>query len=297
MGQTMLAARAHGADPSSVSLETVPRPVPGPGEVLVEVRATAVTSNELTWSESVPFIPCHDVSGVVVGLGPRAVGLTVGDAVYGLVPFDRAGAAADYVAVPTEALAVKPGPTDDVEAATIPLAALTAWQALVDHADVQPGQHVVVLGGAGGVGQFVVQLAVHLGAVVTATASAGAADTVRALGATTVLDFASPFEQDVAPADVVVDTIGGGAIARSWALLKPGGILVGIADEPSHDEATAHGVRAVYFVVEPRGDQLASITTLVESGTLRPAVVGCSRWPTPSRPSSRAAMVTWSARS
>lgn len=272
MSETMLAARAHSADPSSVALETVPRPDPGPGDVLVEVMATALTSDELTWSESAPFIPCHDVSGVVAALGPRAAGLAVGDAVYGLVPFDRAGAAAGYVAVPAQALAAKPAPTDHVEAATVPLAALTAWQALVDHADVQPGQHVVVHGGAGGVGQYVVQLAVHLGAVVTATASAGAADAVRALGAATVLDFGSPFEQQVAPADVVVDTIGGEAVARSWGLLKPGGILVGVADEPSSDEAAAHGVRAVYFVVEPRGDQLASITSLVESGALRPAV-------------------------
>ena len=292
MAQTMLAARAHGADPAAVSVEIVPRPDPGSGDVLVEVMATALTSDELTWSESTPFIPCHDVSGVVAALGSRALGFTVGDAVYGLVPFSRAGAAAGYVAVPAEALAAKPGRTDHVEAATVPLAALTAWQALVDHADVQRGQHVVVHGAAGGVGQYVVQLAVHLGAVVTATASPGAADAVRALGATTVLDFRSRFEQDVTPCDVVVDTIGGEAITRSWGLLKPRGSWSGwlTSRRPMRQQprVSAPSTSSSNHV-GTSSRRSPPCSSPVPSARLW---VRCSRWPTPSRPSSRAATVT-----
>jgi NADPH:quinone reductase-like Zn-dependent oxidoreductase len=271
MTETMLAAQAYGSDPSSLVLETVPRPTPGPGDVLVEVMATALTRDELTWPEVSPFIPCHDLSGVVAEVGDGVVGIAVGDEVYGLVPFDRPGAAATYVVAPSTALAPKPSSADHLAAASVPLAALTAWQALVDHADLQPGQHVVVLGGAGGVGQYVVQVAAHLGATVTATASADAADVVAALGARTVVDFQAPFD-DVLPADVVVDTIGGEALDRAWALLRPGGLFVGIAAEPSADEAEARGLRAAYFVVAPDGTQLTAITALVESGALRTSV-------------------------
>lgn len=268
--ESMYAVRAHSADPTDLRYEQVPRPIPGPGEVLVAVHATAVTAGELSWSNEWPLIPAHDLSGVVAELGPEVSDLTAGDKIYGLVGFDRPGAAAEYVAVPVDQLAGKPGSIDHLAAATVPLGALTAWQALVDHAKLVAGQHVLVHGGAGGVGSYAVQLAAHRGAKVTATASQADAEFVAGLGAHTVIDYRSRFEDQVNDVDVVIDTVGGQTLARSWQVLRPGGILVGIADEPSAEDADRHGVRAVYFVVEPHREQLTEIAKLVDAGALRP---------------------------
>jgi len=168
--RTMRAMRASGPDPASLACETIPVPEPGPGELLVEVQATAVTAGELTWPESWPAIPCHDLSGVVAAAGPGVEGWATGDEVYGLVGFDRPGAAAEYVTAPAAQLAPKPSAIDHLAAAAVPLGALTAWQALHEHARLQPGQHVLVHGGAGGVGAYAVQLAALAGARVTTTA-------------------------------------------------------------------------------------------------------------------------------
>jgi NADPH:quinone reductase-like Zn-dependent oxidoreductase len=168
----MRAMRASGPDPASLACETIPIPEPGPGELLVEVQATAVTAGELAWPESWPAIPCHDLSGVVTAAGPGAEGWPPGAEVYGLVGFDRPGAAAEYVTAPAAELAPKPSSIDHLAAAAVPLGALTAWQALHEHARLQPGEHVLVHGGAGGVGAYAVQLAAVHGTRVTATASA-----------------------------------------------------------------------------------------------------------------------------
>jgi NADPH:quinone reductase-like Zn-dependent oxidoreductase len=168
----MHAVLAHGSDPTTLTYDTLPRPRPGPGEVLVAVHATAVTAGELTWPETWPFIPAHDVSGVAADTGEGVTDIHLGDEVYGLIGFDRPGAAAEYVAVPATDLAAKPATADHFATATLPLGGLTAWQALIDHASLEEGQHVLIHGGAGGVGTYAVQLAVHLGARVTATASA-----------------------------------------------------------------------------------------------------------------------------
>jgi NADPH:quinone reductase-like Zn-dependent oxidoreductase len=203
----MHAVLAHGSDPTSLTYETLPRPRPGPGEVLVAVHATAVTAGELTWPETWPVIPAHDVSGVAADLGEGVTDIHVGDEVYGLIGFDRPGAAAEYVAVPATDLGPKPATADHFATATLPLGGLTAWQALIDHARLEEGQHVLIHGGAGGVGTCAVQLAVHLGARVTATASAADAGFVTGLGASSVIDYTSRFEEQVADVDVVVDTV------------------------------------------------------------------------------------------
>jgi len=269
---TMRAVVAHANDASGLAYETMPVPAPGPGEVLVEVHATAITAGELTWPESTPFIPAHDLSGVVAGLGDKVQGLRVGDEVYGLIGFDRPGAAAEYVTVPAGDLAAKPATVDHIAAATLPLGALTAWQALNDHARLEKDRHVLVHGGAGGVGSFAVQLAAHLGARVTSTASARDADFVAALGASTVIDYRGRFEDHVADVDIVIDTVGGDTLARSWQVLRPGGIVIGVSDAPSAEDAEAHGARGVYFVVEPNKDQLVELARLVDVGSLRPVV-------------------------
>jgi NADPH:quinone reductase-like Zn-dependent oxidoreductase len=270
--ERMRAVRAHSSDPSDITTDTLPRPEPERDEVLVAVSATAVTSGELTWPESWPVIPAHDVSGVVEAVGADVTSLDVGDAVYGLIGFDRPGAAAEYVCVPAVDLAAKPPGIDHVAAAALPLGGLTAWQALFDHADLQPGQHVLVHGGAGGVGAYAVQLAAHHGATVTATASAADADLVAGLGASSVIDYDGRFEDQVHGVDVVIDPVGGEVLDRSWSTLRPGGILIGIADEPSQDDAAQAGVRSAYFIVEPNRDQLGELSRLTEEGALRPAV-------------------------
>jgi NADPH:quinone reductase-like Zn-dependent oxidoreductase len=270
--RTMSAMCASSPDPASLTSETIPVPDPGPGEVLVEVHATAVTAGELSWPESWPAIPCHDLSGVVAETGSEVADWRPGDEVYSLVAFDRPGAAAEYVTTSAADLAAKPSGVGHVEAASVPLGALTAWQALHEHARLQPGQHVLVHGGAGGVGIYAVQLASLYGARVTATASARDAEFVVGLGADEVLDYTRRFEDHVHDVDVVVDPVGGEVMARSWPVLRSGGILVAIAEEPDGDHGGRDDVRDVYFVVKPDGGQLRELAALVSKQQLRPAV-------------------------
>ncbi|MFE3635689.1 NADP-dependent oxidoreductase [Streptomyces sp. NPDC059168] len=286
MTTTMRAVRAHRrGGPEQLVYENAPRPAPGAGEVLVRVHAAAVTNGELawdaTWSDSfdgtgrdrTPVVPSHEVSGVVTELGPGVTGTAVGDEVYGLIPFTRDGAAAEYVTVPADVLAAKPSALDHPSAAAVPLAALTAWQALADHASLSAGESVLVHGGAGGVGSFAVQIAAALGARVTATASARDREFVAGLGADQVIDYAAErFEDHVADVDVVLDTVGGDTLARSWATLRRGGTLVSIVQPPDPDDAAARGARGVFFVVEPDRTGLAAVTGLIDDGRLTPVV-------------------------
>ncbi|MEV7326360.1 NADP-dependent oxidoreductase [Streptomyces sp. NPDC093970] len=283
---TMRAVRAHKrGGPEQLVYESSPRPTPATGEVLVSVRAASVTNGELawdaTWTDSfdgsgrdrTPIVPSHEVSGVVAELGPGVTGLSVGDAVYGLIPFTRDGAAAEYVTVPADVLAVKPSRLPHTDAAAVPLAALTAWQALAGKASLTSGQHVLIHGGAGGVGSFAVQIAAALGARVTATASARNREFVSRLGADQVVDYTGDrFEDLVDGADVVLDTVGGDTLARSWSVLRPGGTLVSIVQPPNPDDAAAHGARGVFFVVEPDRAGLDAISALIDDGRLTPVV-------------------------
>ena len=270
--RSMRAMCASSSDPASLTSQSVSVPDPGPGELLVEVRATAITADELTWPESWPAIPCHDLSGVVAATGPGTDGWRAGDEVYGLVGFDRPGAAAEYVTAPAADLAPKPASVDHLAAASIPLGALTAWQALHEHAKLAPGQHVLVHGGAGGVGAYATQLAAQFGARVTATASARNLAFVTGLGAHEVLDYSGRFEDHVRDVDVVVDPVGGATTGRSWAVLRSGGILVDIAEEPDEAKGGRDDVRSVFFVVRPDGGQLRELASLVDKGQLRPVV-------------------------
>ena len=270
--RSMRAMCASSSDPASLTSQSVSVPDPGPGELLVEVRATAITADELTWPESWPAIPCHDLSGVVAATGPGTDGWRAGDEVYGLVGFDRPGAAAEYVTAPAADLAPKPASVDHLAAASIPLGALTAWQALHEHAKLAPGQHVLVHGGAGGVGAYATQLAAQHGARVTATASARNLAFVTGLGAHDVLDYSGRFEDHVRDVDVVIDPVGGTTTARSWPVLRSGGILVDIAEEADQAKGGRDDVRSVFFVVRPDGGQLRELASLVDKGQLRPVV-------------------------
>src|SRR5262249_60276093 len=229
---TMRAMQAASPDPASLSCQRVPVPSPGQGEALVDVRATAVPAGELPWPETWPAVPCHDMSGVVAATGPGVAGWRPGDEVYGLIGFDRPGAAADFITVRAADLAAKPGTVGYVAAAAVSLGALTAWQALHEHARLRPGQHVLIHGGAGGVGAYAIQLAALHGARVSATASARDADFVAGLGAREVIDYTTHFEDQVHDVDVVIDPVGGATMARSWQVLRRDGILVAIAEQP-----------------------------------------------------------------
>ncbi len=215
----MTALRAHQrGGPQELVLESAPVPVPGAGEVLVAVHAAAITFDELTWQETwtragvsrAPVIPSHEVSGVIAEVGSGVTGFVPGDEVYGLIGFDRDGAAADFVAVPAADLAAKPSTVSHVVAAALPLAGLTALQALVDNAAVRAGESVLVLGGAGGVGALTVQLAALHGARVTATVRSDVGELLRGFGAQRVIDVRTEaFDGNGAAYDVVIDTVGG----------------------------------------------------------------------------------------
>jgi NADPH:quinone reductase-like Zn-dependent oxidoreductase len=265
--------------------EEVPRPEPGPDEVLVAVKAASMTPHELTWPatwthsldgtgpERTPTIPSHEFSGVVAARGAGVQSPAEGEAVYGLIPFTRDGAAAEYVTLPAAVVAAKPAAIDHDHTAALPLSALTAWQALLDHADLQAGQQVLVHGAAGGVGICVVQIAASLGARVSATAAAADLEFVKDLGAEQAIDYAHDrFEDHVRDLDVVVDLVGGATQSRSWSVLKRGGVLVTAAAPPDQQEAARHGVRGVYFIVEPDQNALRSIAELVDNGQLRPVL-------------------------
>lgn len=275
----MTALRAHRrGGPETLAVERAPVPAPAPGEVLIEVHAAAITADELTWTETwerdgadrTPIIPSHEVSGVVAGTAADVTEFVVGDQVYGLVRFDRDGAAAEYVSVPAADLASRPTTVSHLESAALPLAGLTAWQALVDHAHVQPGERVLVHGGTGGVGMLTVQLAAALGADVTATVRSDAGDLLSRLGATTVLDTRTErFDGPDADYDVVIDTVGGPTLERSFEVLRPGGRLVTLSAPPPAGKADAYEIEATFFVVVPDRGELAHLAELVDSGRMQ----------------------------
>jgi NADPH:quinone reductase-like Zn-dependent oxidoreductase len=271
----MTALRAHRrGGPEVLVVESAPVPRPAAGEVLVAVHAAAITFDELTWDETwrhLPVIPSHEVSGVVAAVADDVTDFAVGDEVYGLVRFDRDGAAAEYVTAPAADLATRPSAVPHALAAALPLAGLTAWQALVEHAGVRPGERVLVLGGTGGVGALAVQVAHLRGAEVTASIRSDAAELMRELGADHVIDTRTT---DLAPQsyDVVVDTVGGQALEGAFSAVCRGGRLVTLSAPPPAGKADELGVQATFFIVTPDRGQLAELAGLVDAGRLRIAI-------------------------
>ena len=280
----MKAIRIHErGNPEQLVYEDVPQPHPGPSEVLVRVYASGIIANELHYDATYQTqagtiralpIPGHDIAGVVEEIGTGVTTLRQGDEVYALIAFHRDGAEAEYtLALPNE-LAPKPHSLDFVQAAAVPLSALTAWQALFDHAGLVAGQTVLIHGAAGGVGVFAVQLAHWAGAHVIATASAHNHNFLRDLGADETIDYTTThFEEIVHNVDVVLDMIGGDTLERSWQVMKPGGVLVTVVSPRfSHEEAQRQNIRPVFFVVEPNREQLIQIGKLINAGQIRPII-------------------------
>jgi NADPH:quinone reductase-like Zn-dependent oxidoreductase len=281
----MKAIRLHRrGGPDQLVYEEVPTPSPGPGEVLVRVAAAALFVNELKWDvtyqttagEPRPLpIPGRDLCGVVAQVSAGASDVAVGDTVYAMLGYGRDGAQAAYtIAVPDE-LAPKPRTLDDVQAAAVPLSALTAWQALFVHAQISKGQRVLIHGASGGVGTYAVQLAHWAGAQVLATAAARHATFLRELGADVIIDYTTTRFEDVArEVDVVFDLVGGETLRRSWPVVRAGGVLVSVITPPppQAEQAVHPEVRFIYFIVAPSGAQLRQIADLVDAGLVRPFV-------------------------
>ncbi|WP_031521267.1 NADP-dependent oxidoreductase [Streptomyces sp. NRRL F-5123] len=259
-----------------------PRPVPGPTQVLVRVRATSVNPVELHVRSGAfpvlgepPFVLGWDVSGVVEEVDPGVHRFAVGDEVFGLPYFPAAaGANAEYVVAPARQLARKPAGVSHEEAAALPLVGLTAWHALVEIARVRPGQRVLVHGAGGGLGHIAVQIAKHLGAEVVGTASAGKHAFLRGLGADRLIDYRTADYAQVLrdePVDVVLETLGGGNAERSFGVLRPGGVLVSAVERLSTTLprlAVEAGVRFAAVGVEPDAAGLEELAALVEAGAL-----------------------------
>jgi NADPH:quinone reductase-like Zn-dependent oxidoreductase len=278
----MRAIRLHQVGESeALRYEDAPKPSPKDNEVLVRVYATAITPTEFAWyptfhtpeggTRPFPIILGHEFSGVVDAIGPACTGVQAGDPVYGLSDWFIDGAQADYCLTVPANIAPKPASLDHVQTAAVPISALTAWQALIDRAQLSQGQRVLIHGAAGGVGSFAVQLAHYKGAHVIATASAANADFVTTLGADEVIDYrTTPFETVVRDVDVVFDTVGGDTRDRSWGILSKGGRLVTIAADA--ERLTQPRVRDAFFIVEPNRVQLIEISRLIDAGVIRPIV-------------------------
>lgn len=270
--------------PEVLTVGQVARPEPLPTEVLVRVHAAGI--NPVDWKtragegmaglQTLPLIPGWDVSGVVEEVGFGVTTLAPGDEVYAMPWFPRpAGAYAEFVTAPSRQFARKPASAGHVEAAALPLAALTAWQALVDTAGVTGGQRVLVHAAAGGVGHLAVQFAKHLGAEVIATASRSRHSWLRELGADETIDYTRQrFEDVTGKIDVVIDMVGGrdDTDVRSVAVTRPGGLVVSVPNGVSEGLAAAAGqagVRTSPLLVEPDAAALTVIADLVDSGTVR----------------------------
>ncbi|MGP3989286.1 NADP-dependent oxidoreductase [Streptomyces sp. 3N207] len=280
---TMRAISQEMAGPPDVlELIETKRPEPGRGEILVRVHAAGV--NPADWKirergvfadgAPLPFTLGFDVSGVVEKTGDGVTLFQPGDEVFGMPRFPHpAGAYAEYVTAPARHFAPRPPGLTHVQSGALPLASLTAWQALVDTADVRPGQRVLIHAAAGGVGHLAVQIAKARGAHVIGTASAAKHDLLRSLGADELIDYRTQdFAETVRDVDVVLDSLGGPNWARSLRTLRPGGTLISILpldDTFPAAAAEAAGVRAVFMLVEPDQQGLREISTLVEDGRLR----------------------------
>jgi NADPH:quinone reductase-like Zn-dependent oxidoreductase len=269
---------------SGLSFEDAPDPAPTIGDVLVKVAAVGITHNELDWPLRTDrnghprdtIIPGQEVSGVVTALGMGTAGIAVGDEVFGLTDPYRDAAAAEYVAVEARNLARKPRTVDHVHAASVPRAGLTAWQALFDHGKLAQGQTAVIHGAGGAVGSTAVQLARWAGAEVIGTGRAHSRQLVKELGADRFIALDEDRLEDAAgsgfKADVVFDLVGGDVLARSSALLKPGGTLVSVVWREL--PADRDDIKKVFFVQEAKQVQLTELARLVDEGHLRPQVGG-----------------------
>jgi NADPH:quinone reductase-like Zn-dependent oxidoreductase len=280
--QQMKAIRVHqygGAD--AMKFEDAPRPGPKEDELLVRVIAAAVNPVDAKVRQgmfkmpgsTLPLVPGYDVSGIVEAAGAKVTKFKIGDAVYAYLSLERAGAYAEFAIVKEAEAAAKPKSLTYEQAAAVPLAALTAWQALVETAKLESGQTVLIHGGSGGVGVFAVQIAKARGAKVFATASAANQDLLRELGADTAIDYrATKFEEVAKDVDVVLDLVAGETLDRSYDVVKKGGIIVSVLDMPKKAELEKRGIRGTAILVRPAGEMLGELAQLIDARKVKPVV-------------------------
>ncbi|WP_330300592.1 NADP-dependent oxidoreductase [Streptomyces sp. NBC_00503] len=293
-------------DKAGVRGGEMPDPQVGADDVLVRIHAAGVNPLDLKIRDGdfkailpyrLPLVLGNDLAGVVVRVGPAVTRFAVGDEVYARPDKDRIGTFAELIAVHQDDVAIKPATLTMAEAASLPLVALTAWQALVERARVQPGQKVLIHAGAGGLGTIAVQLAKQLGAHVATTASTASVDLVKELGADVVIDYKrQAFETVLDGYDVVLDTLGGETLEKSLRVLKPGGKVISVAGPPDAAFARELGANAIlrlamsalsfktrrrakrlgvtysFLFMKASGDQLRELTPLIDAGKIRPVV-------------------------
>ena len=281
---TMKAIRIHNYGGSEVLIhEDAPLPVAADDEVLIRVHAAGV--NPVDWKvreghledllhHNLPLVPGWDVSGTIVEYGSKVMTFQNGDEVFAHTDLTRDGAYAEYIAVKAASITLKPESLDHVQAAAVPLAALTAWQALFDLAKLSAGQKVLIHAAAGGVGHYAVQFAKWVGAHVIGTASGKNIDFLKEIGVHEAIDYTTTvFDDVVNDVDVVFDTLSGDTRDRSWKVLKKDGILVTTLPPPPPEEITdQYGVRASFVFVQPNASELGEIAVLIDSGHVKPFI-------------------------
>ena len=277
----MKAYRCQQGNGGSVLVEVeLPDPIPKPHEVVVSVRAAGVTPTELLWyptthnqdgSARTDAVPGHEFSGEITAVGAQVSRFRVGDAVLGMSDWFENGATAQFCVAEENSIVLKPPALSHISAAATPIAALTAWQGLVERAKVRSGDRVLIVGASGSVGLMAVQVAALHGCVVFGSASAGAGPELKSLGCQEVFDFRTqPFEEHARGIDVVFDTVGGDTLAGAEKVLAPQGRMVTIAADAESN--TDPAIKAAFFIVEASAPQLERMITLWEKGQLQPFV-------------------------
>jgi NADPH:quinone reductase-like Zn-dependent oxidoreductase len=278
---SMMAWRVHAfGPPATMRFERVSRPDPGPGDVLVKVGAAGVgpwdawiRAGKSALPQPLPLTLGSDLAGDIVAVGPDVSDFRVGDQVYGVTNPRFIGAYAEYALASATMIARKPSSLTAIDAASVPVIAVTAWQGLFDQAQLKAGQTVVIHGAAGNVGAYAVQLACRAGLRTIATADADKIDFVRTLGADTVVDYRTQrFEDAARDVDAVLDLVGGDTQDRSFQVLRRGGKLISAVSHPNQDLAASHGVDARFFLVNVTSQSLTDIADLIDHGTLRTRV-------------------------
>jgi len=270
----------HFGDLDSLVVEDVPRPAPGEGEVLLQVKAAGVgpwdalvRSGRSVLPQPLPLTPGSDVSGLVEQVGAGVSQFHAGEAVFGATNARFTGGYAEYAVAAATKLAKIPPRLGFIEAASVPVVACTAWQMVFEQGAIDTTKRVLVHGAAGNVGAYAVQLARRVACEVIATAFSDDLAYVRALGADRVIDVnTSRFEELLTDVDVVLDTIGGETQDRSFAVLKPGGVLVSAVASPDQQKAARHGVKALFFLVDVSSQRLEELAALIEAGELATSI-------------------------
>jgi NADPH:quinone reductase-like Zn-dependent oxidoreductase len=266
--------------PEVLKFEQIPRPAPKENQLLVRVIASSVNpADPLTLSGKyarefdthLPLIPGYDIAGMVEKTGAKVTKLKAGDAVYGYPTFG--GGWAEYVAVTEGEVAKKPESLNFTEAAAVPMGALTAWQALVDVGQLHSGQTILIHGGSGGVGSFAIQIAKELGARVIATGATANQDLLKQLGADVCIDYTKQkFEETAKEVDAVLDPVGQDTLARSYGVVKKGGIVLSLVAQPDPAELAKHGIRGDAISAHPDAEELSEIAHLIDAGKIKPIV-------------------------